>query len=258
MADHGNIISTTNPNASNIITDSTKPTGDHGNIIGSSKHGYGNVSESSTSQQATPKPATPTLLSPSEVASTVKEVATTKVTAKDEREAMKLFKTMLSTSMQNFRGDDFNKHNMLFFRYDAKHKDKTYDRTPLTLILRRSKGYVLGLNLHWTPIPLRLILVKLILKLNKNNIKRGYPLVITYQMLRPFIMKMNLGPVIRLYIFNRISRRGLVIPPEYWLIASKLRAESFTGGYSADKLYKMATQSAKQAKVNRGRREKLY
>jgi hypothetical protein len=99
-------------------------------------------------------------------------------------------------------------------RYDAKFKNKVYDKTPLILVLRRSKGYVLGLNFHWLPVALRLILLKIILKMNKNNIKRGYPITITYQMLKPIITKMGMAPVIRLYIFNRISRRGLVIPPE--------------------------------------------
>lgn len=258
MADHGNISSTSNSGGSNITTDSSKPSGQHGNITGSSQHGFAPATQSVTEAKKPEVPTAPSILSSGEVSSTIKDVAQTKVTPKDEREAMKLMKSMLSTNLQGFKANDFRGHNLIFMRYDAKFKNKVYDRTPLVLILRRSRGYVLGLNFHWLPVPLRLILLKLILKMNKNNLKKGYPLTVTYQMLKPIITKMGMSPVIRLYIFNRISRKGLVIPPEYWLTVAKIRAESFTGGYSADTLYKMAVQDFRQAKINRGRRETLY
>lgn len=253
MATHGNITSTS---TNSTIIDSTKPIGQHGNVIGSSQHGFASTPTQTVSEAT--KSSAPSILSSGEVSSAIRDIAQTKVTAKDEREAMKLMKGMLSTNLQGFKANDFRGHNLIFMRYDAKFKNKVYDRTPLVLILRRSKGYVLGLNFHWLPVPLRLILLKLILKMNKNNIKKGYPLTVTYQMLKPIISKMGMSPVIRLYIFNRISRKGLVIPPEYWLTVAKIRAESFTGGYSADTLYKMAVQDFRQAKINRGRRETLY
>ena len=43
----------------------------------------------------------------------------------------------------------------------------------LIFALSVSKSYTLGLNLHWTPIPLRITLLKVILRLNKNNIKNN-------------------------------------------------------------------------------------
>lgn len=258
MANHGNVTSSSAPSGSNI-QDTTKPSGQHGNIKSSSQHGFSGSSQAQpvTEAKETTQKITP-VISSGEVKSTIRDVAGVKITAKDEREAMKLLKSMLSTNMQSFRGDDFRGHNMIFMRYDAKYKNKVYDRTPLILVLRRSKGYVLGLNFHWLPVPLRLILLKIILKMNKNNIKRGYPISITYQMLKPIITKMGMAPVIRLYIFNRISRRGLVIPPEYWLTVAKLRAESFTGGYSADTLYKKAVQDFRKSKINRTRRESIF
>jgi hypothetical protein len=69
---------------------------------------------------------------------------------------------------------------------------------------------------------------------------------------------MGLMPVIRLYIFSRISRRGVVVPPEYWLQSARLRSESFSGGYSAEVLYKKAVQKYKQTKLGRGRREHIW
>lgn len=184
-----------------------------------------------------------------------REVSKGKITDKDSIEAAKVFKLLLSTALQPFKAQDFIPGNMLFYRYDAKLKENTYDKSPLMIVLRKSRGYILGINFHWTPIPLRLILLKYILQMNKNNIRNNMPLHITYNMLKPIIKKLNLGPVIRLYIFGRISRRGLVVPPSMWLSAAKLKSESFSGGYSADQLYKQALQTSKKWKQTRGRRD---
>lgn len=246
---------------STIITASSSPTGqmtDNSNIItASSRHGF-----TPTAQPQKETTVTPTTPSPSTVSSMVKdtfmEAMQEKVTPQAEREAAKLMKTLMQSALLNFRVGDFQTGNMLFYRYDAKDKDKTYDKTPLIMVLRKSKSYVLGINFHWTPIPLRITLIKLILKFNRNNIIRGNPIVVSYEMLKPFIMKMGLGPVIRLYIFNRISRRGLVVPPTHWLIAAKLRAESFNNGKSAEQAYQEAVKKYKATKINRGRRESTY
>jgi hypothetical protein len=234
------IIDSSNPNkGKSNLTDSTDPTK------------KSSIVESKKIDATTDK----SLLSVEDVQNTVKntvleqQAETPKTVADGEREAAKLFKTLLTTNMTAFKQEHFLEHNMLFFKYDAKDKENTYDKTPLVLILRKTKGYVLGLNLHWTPVNLRLILLKLILKLNKNNIKQNLPLQITYKMLKPILIRLNLGPVIRLYIYNRISRRGIVVPPEYWLIAARIRAESFSGGFSADKLYRMAITGFKDNKT---------
>lgn len=188
----------------------------------------------------------------------VKDVKSTRFSDKDSVEAAKVFKLLLSNSLQPFKAQDFVPGSMLFYRYDAKYKDNTYDKSPLTIVLRKSKGYVLGLNTHWIPISIRLVLLKYILQANKNNIRNNMPLNITYNMLKPIIQRLNLGPVIRLYIFGRISRRGLVVPPSMWLSAAMLKAESFSNGQSAENLYKQALQSYAQKKATRGRRDKMF
>jgi hypothetical protein len=146
---------------------------------------------------------------------------------------------------------------MLFYRYDAKWKDEIYDKSPLVLVLNKSRSYTLNISLHWTPIPLRLILLKYILQANKNNIRNNMPLSISYRMLKPLIQRLNLGPVVRLHIFSRISRRGLVVPPSMWLSAAMLKAESFSGGFSSNDLYKKAVLGAKKWKQTRGRRDSI-
>ena len=59
------------------------------------------------------------------------------------------------------------------YKYNAKNKEETFDATPLVLVLKYSRRYVLGINFHWAPIPLRIVLVKKILNMNKRNIKEG-------------------------------------------------------------------------------------
>jgi hypothetical protein len=249
-------INITNSGNSNVVTATSAP-GSSGIITASSNP---NVAVNPIS-----KPVTPVLektLTGSQENKIIRdnfaEAMLEKVTPEAEREAAKLFKTLMQSSLLPFNAGDFSTGNMLFYRYDAKDKDKTFDKTPLIIVLSKSKGYVLGLNLHWTPVPLRITLLKIILKLNKDNIRKNQPITISYAMLKPMVNKMGLGPVIRLYIFNRISRRGLVIPATHWLIAAKLRAESFNNGQSAEQAYRVAVNNYRRAKLGRKRREHIY
>lgn len=243
----------------NIIDSAGAGVSNSGIILDSSKKGFTqNLKESIQApqniQEAKDKNINPDLKLP-ELDAVIKDVKNTKVTDKDSAEAAKVFKLLLNTQLQPFKAQDFSIGNMLFYRYDAKFKENTYDKSPLVLVLRRSRGRTLNLNLHWTPIPLRLILLKYILQMNKANIRNNMPLNISYSMLKPLILKLNLGPVIRAHIFSRISRRGLVVPPSMWLSAARLKSESFSGGFSSEYLYKKALQGAKKFKQNRGRRE---
>jgi hypothetical protein len=264
MADYKNIekIGSSNPSGSNtssISISSSKPIGES-SMITSSSVGYKPAEATAPTSEAT-KTIEPTV-DPATVDKSIKDtysdVQKTVVTKADEVQAAKMFKNLMQTKLNNFKAQDFLAGNLLFYRYDAKFKENTYDKTPLVMVLRRSKGYMLGLNFHWIPVPLRLTLMKLILMINKDNIKRGNPIHVSYQMLKPFILKMGLVPVIRLYIFSRISRRGVVVPTEYWLQSAKLRSESFSGGYSAEKLYSMAVKKFRSSKNSRTRRDHMW
>jgi hypothetical protein len=146
--------------------------------------------------------------------------------------------------------------NLLFYFYDAKDKEQTYDKTPLVLVLRRSKGYTLGLNFHWLPMPLRILLVKKILSMNKKNIKNNKPLDFNYKDLKPFLKKLGYAPCIRLYITSRISSKGVLIPSSSLMEATKIKSETFTKGkYSAEQLYKKALKGNKKYRSSRKRRQ---
>jgi hypothetical protein len=143
----------------------------------------------------------------------------------------------------------FKPGSLLHFAYVAKHDQFTYDKTPLVLILGSSKTYTLGLNFHWLPMPMRISLVKVIMKMNKHNIAKNKPLEFSYTQLKPLLRKFGYAPVIRLYINKNISPKGAHIPVDLLPSAVKISAENFTNGkVSAEQLYKMAIQRAKKHK----------
>lgn len=171
-------------------------------------------------------------------------------------ESIKFVKNMLKTKSRKLTLKDFEPGSLLMYRYNAKDKSQSFDATPLVLVLKRSRGYLLGVNFHWAPIPLRVILVKKILQMNTKNIKAGKKLEFDYKTLKPFLKKIGFAPVIRLYIKNRISETGVIIPPEHLMNAARTKSETFTNGkISAEELYKRAILKNRQYRSTRKRRE---
>lgn len=164
----------------------------------------------------------------------------TKTTRQEETEAINLVKSMMKKRAVNLKTTHMKFCNMIFYRYMAKDKTKPFDRTPMILTLSASSTHLLGLNLHWCPVPLRIAFLRQVLNLNLQYIRSGKPFVFNYKMAKPLIMRLNLKPIIKLYIIKRMSTKVVHIPPELWLTASKLRAETFTGGYTSESIYKQA------------------
>lgn len=139
--------------------------------------------------------------------------------------------------------------NLIFTFYNAKYKEHTYDRTPLILILRRNSTHTLGLNFHWIPLSMRINLIKHIIRLNEKRIKRNQPLEFSYDQLRPMLKSLGYAPCIRLYINSRISKTGVIIPPDRLMEVARLKTETFTKGkYSASQLYAMARKAGRKKK----------
>lgn len=171
-------------------------------------------------------------------------------------ESIKFVKDMLKTKSKKLTLKDFEPGSLLMYRYNARDRENTFDATPLVMVLKTSRRYVLGLNFHWCPTPLRIILVKKILQMNTKNIKAGKKLEFDYKTLKTFLKKIGFAPVIRLYIKNRISETGVVIPPEHLMSAARTKSETFTNGrISAEELYKRAIQANKKYRSTRKRRE---
>jgi len=172
------------------------------------------------------------------------------------KQSMELMKKLLKTNKKKLTNKDFQPGKILTFSYDAKDKTQTYDQTPLVFVLLRGKSHTMGINLHWAPIPLRIILVKKILEVNRQNIKLGKPLEFSYSQLKPFLKKVGFAPIIRLYINKRISSMGVVIPDDQIMNAAKMKSETFTKGkVDAETLYKRALRKNKEYRQNRTRRQ---
>ena len=101
-------------------------------------------------------------------------------------ESIKFVKDMLKTKSKKLTLKDFEPGSLLMYRYNAKNKEETFDATPMTLVLKTSRRYVLSINFHWLPVPLRIILVKKILQMNTKNIKAGKKLEFDYKTFRYF------------------------------------------------------------------------
>ena len=172
------------------------------------------------------------------------------------KDSIAFVKDMIKTKSKKLTLKDFESGSLLMYRYNARDRENTFDATPLVMVLKTSRRYVLGINFHWAPTPLRIVLVKKILQMNTKNIKAGKKLEFDYKTLKPFLKKIGFAPVIRLYLKNRISETGVVIPPEHLMNAARTKSETFTSGrISAEQLYKRAIAGNKKYRSTRKRRE---
>ena len=89
------------------------------------------------------------------------------------KDSINLVKTMLKDKSKQKKLNSLVPGDLFFGVYDARNKNLVYDKRPFVLILRKSNSYILGINFSWAPLPLRVILVKKILMMNKTNIKNN-------------------------------------------------------------------------------------
>lgn len=143
-----------------------------------------------------------------------------------EKEAHILMKNLIAKP-KKLKSTDFKRGKMVMFSYRPKFDKNPYDRTPLIIVLRRSRTYTLGLNWHWCPPSARKKLLDFIFKKNRTNVKLGLPLNLSFDMIKKIIK--GLGPIVRLYINNRISLKGVPVQHDQFYKVISLRAETFIG-----------------------------
>jgi len=169
-----------------------------------------------------------------------------------EKDAYKMMKNLLQKP-QYLKKTDFKPGKVLMFVYKAKYDKNPYDRTPLGMVLGRSKKYTLMWSINWTPPMFREKVFNYIMKMNKKNISKGKDIEIDYLTIKKIIR--GLGPVIRLYINNRISPKGVKVPSFQFYKLINLRAENFIG-ISAEEAWKIAkikkTNHKKKGKNRKG------
>lgn len=167
-------------------------------------------------------------------------------------------KIMMDAKSKRHTKVDWLPGSLLMIKYDAKDKSQTYDKTPLVFVLKRGKSHTMCINFHWAPAPLRIVLIKKILQApgNRKRIKEGKRLEFSYQQLKPFLKKIGMAPVIRLYINKRISRTIIPIPETELMNIARTKTETFTEGkVSAETLYKRAIKGNINYRKTRKRRE---
>ena len=137
---------------------------------------------------------------------------------------------------------------LLHFRYEAKHREKIFDRNPLVICLGPSKKFpkthFLGINIHWLPMRDRVAIASFFLELRR---KRKGKLV--YEDIKPFINKFKGHPALRMYIISHVSNKVIEIPDdEMYLVAAGLPTEMFTSYAKAVMSQPPASKKAKEKK----------
>lgn len=161
------------------------------------------------------------------------------------KDSAKILKQLFSNKSLRKSRDSLKSGSLFIGAYNAKNKLDTYDKRPFVLILKQNKSHILGLNFHYLPVKHRVSLIKVILKLNENNIKNNKPLRFSYEQIKPFLKKFGYVPCIRLYIRKRLSNVLIKINSEQLLPMSKLNTALFTNGVKPEQIYKMKIKGNK-------------
>ena len=116
--------------------------------------------------------------------------------------------------------DSFLPGNLIYFKYDAIHKEYKFDKNPLIVCLGKSKQnsrHILGLNIHWMSENQRVLLASLILELKKKN--KGK---LVYDDIKPLIKRFEGSPILRRYAIRRISNRLIKMDDEEFMAAATI------------------------------------
>lgn len=125
---------------------------------------------------------------------------------------------------------------MYFYYYDPKTKDKLpyYDRFPLVIPIETYNDGFLGLNLHYLPPNLRLVLLdKLYDLLNNDTFDEKTRFAMSYSLLSGAAKYKEFKPCVKRYLFSHLRSNFIEVPADQWEIAVFLPVEQFVGASSA-------------------------
>jgi len=130
---------------------------------------------------------------------------------------------------------------------------KFFDSSPLVIIFNIRGRYIFGLNLHWTARPMREIIMKMVIKLNKSNIDNNRSFELGWPIIKEFLVRNDLEHlIVKQYISGRIQ--GLqYIPYSQWKYASVLPTEEFVfdASYSREDIDAMIRHASAQTKKSK-------
>jgi hypothetical protein len=134
---------------------------------------------------------------------------------------------------------------MYFYSYDPKTKETLpyYDRFPLVIPIEPYNDGFLGLNLHYLPPQLRLVLLdKLYNLLTDTSFDEFTRLKLSYSLLSSTSRYKEFQPCLKRYLFSHLRSRFIEVPADQWEIAIFLPTEQFVKASSA----KVHRESRKQ------------
>lgn len=127
----------------------------------------------------------------------------------------------------------FQHGSMYTFYYDAKLKDSLpyWDRLPLIFpFAKNKKGNILGINMHYLPLPLRAQLMDSLYEhTNNDKFDETTKLKMNYQMLMGISKHKLVAPTVHSYIPSHIRSKLMYIEPAEWDIALFLPTQKFVG-----------------------------
>jgi hypothetical protein len=122
---------------------------------------------------------------------------------------------------------------MYFFRYLAAGRDDLpyYDKFPLVIPIEQYHDGFLGLNLHYLPPKIRLILLNKLSELSATpgRYDERTRLRISYQVLVSHARLFEHTPTIKRYLYPQIRSRFVEVEASQWDIAAMLPTASFVG-----------------------------
>ena len=160
------------------------------------------------------------------IADKVKYLGTKELTPK---ESITMLKDLVKTNKTNIQ-DKLKPGTLLTFIYNAKYDKENFDRTPFVMVLSTTPKYMLGCNFHWAPLKKRELIVQYIIERNKNRIRKKLKIKMTYRELRALMGTIGVFPIVRLYIRERMSSKGVIIPDDMLSNAIRIKTETFTQG----------------------------
>lgn len=122
--------------------------------------------------------------------------------------------------------------SMVFFMYDAKHKDTLpyWDRVPLIIPISKGKDYFIGLNFHYLPPVLRAKLLDGLYDYASNpKYDDTTRFKLSYQLLKSAAKLKYFKPCIKKYLIGHMDSRFFYIHPNEWEIAIWLPLARFQG-----------------------------
>lgn len=122
---------------------------------------------------------------------------------------------------------------MYLFRYNPLHKAKLsyYDILPLVFPVEKYKDGFLGINFHYLPIQMRILLLDRLkpFAINSMNFDETTRIRLSYNLLTSFSRLNIVQPTLHRYLYSRFRSRMMQVLPDDWEAALALPCERFVG-----------------------------